>query len=134
MCCPCSVVRDVESGGSLPVRRHSYRGHKVELWRIYDGLKNDKKQLKVKRSRQTRVYLGFIRPKTDTNRFGPMSGLVGYVFYFILEYTCFWPQTDRVYLFLATALFFLFALGVVAECVFFLHLRLLSIFLHMLVI
>ena len=30
-----------------------------------------------------------------------MAGLVGCVFYLISECTCFWPQTDRVYLFLA---------------------------------
>ena len=47
----------------LPVRRHSYGGHRVELWRPSDWLKNDKKQLKVKKSRQNRVYLDFIRPK-----------------------------------------------------------------------
>ena len=63
VCCWCGVVWDVEGGGDLPVRRHSYRGHRVELWRIADRLKNDKKQLKVKQSRQTRVYLGFIRQK-----------------------------------------------------------------------
>ena len=35
-----------------------------------------------------------------------MAGLVGYVFDLISEFTSFWPQTDRVYLFLAAALFF----------------------------
>ena len=55
MCRWCGVVWAVEGGGSLPVRRHSYRGHGVELWRIGDWLKNDKKHLKV--------YLGFIRQK-----------------------------------------------------------------------
>ena len=45
ICCWCDVVWDVEVGGGLPVRRHSYRGHRV--WRIADRLKNDKKQLKV---------------------------------------------------------------------------------------
>ena len=60
--------------------------------------------MKVKQRRQTRVYLGFIRPKTGTMRFGPMAGLVGCAFDLILECTCFWPQTDHVYLFLATAL------------------------------
>ena len=112
MCCSCGVVWDVEGAGGLPVRRQSYRGHRVELWRISDGLKNDKKQTKVKQSIQTRVYLGLIRSKTGTNRFGtgtnrfgPMAGLVGYVFDLILEYTCFWPQTDQVYLFLDAALF-----------------------------
>ena len=51
-----------------------------ELWKASDGLKNDKKQLKVKQSRQTRVYLGFIRPKTGNMRFRPMAGLVGCTF------------------------------------------------------
>ena len=36
-----------------------------------------------------------------------MAGLVGYVFDLISEFTSFLPQTDRVYLFLAAALFFL---------------------------
>ena len=40
-----------------------YRGHRVELWRISDGLKHDMKQLKVKLSRQTRVKLGFMMQK-----------------------------------------------------------------------
>ena len=56
------------------------------------------------------MYLGFIRPKTGTMRFGPMAGLVGCAFYLILECTRFWPQTDQVYLFLAAALLF-FSLG-----------------------
>ena len=83
------------------MRRHSYGGHGMELWRATDWLKNDKKQLKVKQSRQTRVYLGFSRIKTGTLRFGPMAGLVGCGFDLILvlhvfgpkrtRYTCFWP-------------------------------------------
>ena len=101
VCCSCGVVRDVEGGGGLIVRRHSYRGNAPELWRISDGLKNDKKQLKVKQSRQTRVFLGFFRPKISTTRFGPMTGLVGYVFDLIFCCTCFWPRTDQVYLCLA---------------------------------
>ena len=48
------------------------------------GKKTTKKQLKVKQSRQARVYLGFIRPKTGTMRFGPMAGLVEFVFYLIV--------------------------------------------------
>ena len=43
VCSSCGVVWDVEGGGGLPARRHSYRGYRVELWRISDGLKNDKK-------------------------------------------------------------------------------------------
>ena len=61
----------------LPVRRHSYRGHRVELCRISDWLKNDIKQLKVKRNRQTRVYLGFIRPIIRRIYFGLMAGPCG---------------------------------------------------------
>ena len=43
----------VEGAGGLPVRRHSYGGHRVELWKASDWLKNDKKQLKVKQSAWT---------------------------------------------------------------------------------
>ena len=68
---------------------------------LFDWLENDKEQLKVKQSRQTRVYLGFIGPKTGTMRFGPIAGPVGCAFDLILDCTCFWPQTDQVYLFLA---------------------------------
>ena len=39
---------DVEGGRVLPARRRSYRGHRVELLRIADWLKNDKN----KQSRQ----------------------------------------------------------------------------------
>ena len=42
VCCWCDVVRDVEGGGGLPVRRHSYKGHRVQLW-ISDWPQNDKK-------------------------------------------------------------------------------------------
>ena len=52
----------------------------MELWRASDWLRNDKKQLKVKQSRQTQVYLGFNGAKTGTMGFGPMAGLVGCVF------------------------------------------------------
>ena len=90
--------------GSLRTSAFSYGGHRVKLWRASHWLKNDKKQLKVKQSRQTRVYLGFIRPKTGTMRFGPMAGLVGCAFDLILECTRLWPQTDQVYLFLADAI------------------------------
>ena len=84
MCCSYGVGRGVgcgvEGGGGLPVRRHSYGGHRVELWRASDWLKNEKKQLKVKQSRQTQVCLGFNGAKTGTMSFGPMAGLVGCVF------------------------------------------------------
>ena len=63
-------------GGGLPVGRHSYGGHGVELWRA-SLTKKRPKQLKVKQNRQTRVYLGFIRPKTGTTRFGPIGGSQG---------------------------------------------------------
>ena len=46
----------------------NYRGL---LWLAEKG-----HQLKDKQSRQTRVYLGFVQPKTGTMRFGPMAGLV----------------------------------------------------------
>ena len=40
--CFAGVVWDVEGGGGLSVRRHSYWGHRVELWRIADRLKKNK--------------------------------------------------------------------------------------------
>ena len=76
-------------------------GHRAELWRASDWLKNDKKKLKVKQSGRTRVCLGYIRPKTGTLRFGPMAGLVGCFFLLDFRIACFWPQADQVYLFLA---------------------------------
>ena len=107
MCCLYGVVWGVEGGEGLPVRQHLNGGYRVEPWRASDWLKNDQKKLEVKQSRQSRVYLGFFRPKTGTIRFGPMTGLVGYAFGFISECTCFWPQTDQVYLFLAAVFSFL---------------------------
>ena len=74
------MVRDVEGGGGLPIRRHSYGGHMVEIWRTSDWLKNDKKQLNVKQSRHTRVYPDFIQLKTGTMCFAPMAGLAGCAF------------------------------------------------------
>ena len=74
-CCSYGVVWGVEGGRGLPFRRHSHGGHRPELCRASDWLENDKKLLEVKQSRQTRVYLGYIRPKTGTLRFGPMAGL-----------------------------------------------------------
>ena len=81
----------VKSGGGPLVPRHSYGGHRVELWRASDWLKNDKKRLKIKQSRQTRVYLGYIRTKSGTMRSGLMAGLAGYTCDLISERTCFWP-------------------------------------------
>ena len=48
----------------LPVRRHSYRGHRVELWMIADRLKCSKRQLNVKQNRQ----LGCTWALCGTNR------------------------------------------------------------------
>ena len=50
------------------------------------------------------VVPGLYPSKTGTMRFRPMAGLVGCGFYLILVYTCSWPQTDKVYLSLVTAL------------------------------
>ena len=62
------MVWGVEGGGGLPVRQHSQGGHRVvELWKASDWLKKDKKQLKVKESRQARVYLGFYPAKNKYN-------------------------------------------------------------------
>ena len=66
VCCWCGVVWDAESGGGLPVHRHSYRGHRVELWMIADlyRLKCSKRQLNVKQNRQ----LGCTWALCGTNR------------------------------------------------------------------
>ena len=93
----------MKSGGGSPVPRHSYGGHTVDLWRASDWVKNDQKRLEITQSRQARVYLGYIRPKSSTMRSGPMAGLAGYNLDLISERTCFWPQTDQVHLFLAAA-------------------------------
>ena len=74
---------------------------------LCDWIKNDKKQLNVKQSRQTLMYLGFIWPNTCTIRFGPMAGRVRCVFDLIYQFTFFHPQTDRVYLLLAAALVYI---------------------------
>ena len=60
MSCWCGVVWDAEGEGGLPVRRQSYRGYRLELWRIADWLKNDKiMQLKVtRRVHNSGVFLG----------------------------------------------------------------------------
>ena len=46
------VTCDLEGAGDLLLRRHSYSGHMVELWKIADWLKNDIEQLEVKLGRQ----------------------------------------------------------------------------------
>ena len=51
------------------------------------------------------MYLGFIRQKQAKYVLPMAAGLVGCAFYLILVCTCLWPQTDELYLFLATALF-----------------------------
>ena len=99
MCCWCGVAWEVEGGGGLPARRHSYRRHRGELLRIADWLKNDKN----KHSRQLGCTWALFG-KTGTKRFRPMEGLVGCVFYSMLVCTFSWPQTDKVYLSLVTAL------------------------------
>ena len=101
VCCSCGVVWVVKGGGGLPVHRHSYRGHRVELWRISDWLQNDKKK-KV----ESQAYSGkpaLYPAKTDTTRYPPTIGLVGRAFYLILVCTFFRHQTDQMYLFLAAA-------------------------------
>ena len=85
VCCSYGVVLGVKGGGGLPVRQNSYAGHRVNLLRASDWLKNGKKkQLSVKQSRQTRVCLGYIQPKTGTTRFGAMAKLMGCVLFLIL--------------------------------------------------
>lgn len=46
MGCSCGVVCDVEGGGGLPVRRHSYRGHRVDL-QYMEGVWLAKKRQKI---------------------------------------------------------------------------------------
>ena len=54
----------MKCGRGLPTPRHSYGGHRVQLWRASDWRENDKERLKVKQSRQSgvpRLYLAKIR-------------------------------------------------------------------------
>ena len=74
---------DAEGGGGLPIRRHSYRGYRVELWRIADRPKNDKIQLKVASRVDDSGVLGLHPAKTGTTRVRPMAGLVECVFYLV---------------------------------------------------
>ena len=105
VCCSCGVVWRVEGGRGLPVHRHSYRGHRVELWRISDRLQNDNKKTVESQAEQTNPGVPALYPaKTEAMRYRPMAGQVGCVFDLILVCTCFWPLTDYVYLFLAVAL------------------------------
>ena len=67
------------------------------------GKKTTKNSWKASRV-DNAVVPGLYPSKTGTMRFRPMAGLVGCGFYLILVYTCSWPQTDKVYLFLAVAL------------------------------
>ena len=93
------VWRGVGCGGWRGSPRTSVFSYGSIGWNYEGPLKNDKKQLKVKHSSQTRVCLGFIRPKTGTMRFGPMAGLVGCAFYLILECTYFGPNGPGISVF-----------------------------------
>ena len=75
-CCSYGVVWGVQGGRGLPVRRHFPVGGKGWNYGGLIGLKTTRKQLKVKKGRHSRVYLGFLRPETGPMRFGPMAGLV----------------------------------------------------------
>ena len=99
------MVRDAEGGGGLPVRRHSYRGHRVELWRIAEWEKTTKKNSRKSSRVDNSGVPGLYPAKAGTTRFGPMAGLAVCVFLLDFSITCFWPQTDKVHLFLAAALF-----------------------------
>ena len=72
-CCWCGVVWDAEGGVGLSVRRHSYTRYRVELWRIADLLKNDKKQLKSSRVDNSGVP-GLYPAKTGTMRLDQWQG------------------------------------------------------------
>ena len=60
VCCWCGFAWGVEGGGGLSVRRHSYRGHRVEVWKTADCTK-EQIHLKVKQRRQLVDTPGFIR-------------------------------------------------------------------------
>ena len=79
MSCWCDVVWDVE-GGDFPARRHSHRGHRVELWRIADWLKNDKKTVESEAEQTPRVYLAFIRQKQGKRALDQLQGSRGEFF------------------------------------------------------
>ena len=66
--------------------------------------KNNKKHLKSSRVDLWSVVSGLYPARIGSMRFRPMAGLVGCFFYFILACTCFWPQINKVCLFLAAAL------------------------------
>ena len=90
---------DVEGEEGLPVR-HSYRGHKVDIWRIAIGYKTTwLKQLKVKQSRQRESYPA----KKGTMHLRPMNGRARGV-RFSLEYYLFWPKRARCTCFWPAAL------------------------------
>ena len=80
VCCWCGVVRDVEgAGGGLPVRRHSYRGNRVELSRIADWLKSDKNSSKSSRVDNSGVP-GLYPTKAGTMRLDQLQSLWGAFF------------------------------------------------------
>ena len=54
--------------------------YRVELWRASDWLKNDKKQFKVRQSKQNRVHPGFIRHKQVQCALGQWQGTRGAFF------------------------------------------------------
>ena len=71
------VWRVVGCGGGLTVRRHSHRRHRVELWRIADWLKNDKKTVESEAEQTPRVYLAFIRQKQGKRALDQLQGSRG---------------------------------------------------------
>ena len=89
VCCWCGVVRDVEgAGGGLPVRRHSYRGNRVELWRIA-SYKRQKTVRKVKQSRQSRVFPWALAGKNRHTAIKTNGRARGVRFYLILVLSVF---------------------------------------------
>ena len=73
----------------LAVRRHSYRGHRMDIWRIFDWLTNDKKQFKVRVDKLACPWalFGQKQVRCAVNQWNGSWGM------FLLEF--------RIYLFLA---------------------------------
>ena len=94
LCCWCCDLWDVEGEGGLPVRRHSYRGHRVNLWRTADCKRNTNtvtSQAVYTTRGRTRAYPA----KTDTVRFRLMAGLEGRVFACFSILTVFGPKRTK---------------------------------------
>ena len=68
VCCSCGVVWGVKGGGVSPYLGIRMGGIGWMYGGPLIGKKNYEKRLKIKQSRQTRVYMGFILPNSGTMR------------------------------------------------------------------